>query len=243
MRFTRFLHDLSFNLAPGLCLLCHNRTNRRFDLCLACEHDLPLLTDYCAYCAEPLLSGSGVCARCLMDPAPFSATFCAFRYEHPADLLLQKFKDSGQRAAGYVLTRIAAKVFSRQLKAAVSENALITSVPLHPSKLRKRGFNQAALIADWLSADLGLETHHAMLERVHKGNSQRSLGVRGRRRNLSNAFQLKAKQVPRQATIVLVDDVVTTTSTVREISQVLLDSGVADVIVVALARTPLDQTA
>jgi len=236
MRFTTWFHEASFSIAPGLCLLCNQTTSRRFDLCVPCEMELPRLNHHCCYCAEPILE-PGVCARCTSDVPEFSAVLCAFEYAHPVDYLVQAFKDRGQRAAGFVLTQLAIKNLARQLQLIPHRDLLVTSVPLHPGKERHRGFNQAELIADWLSETTGLATNHKLLRRCQDTPSQRGLSVTDRQRNLKHTFQLIEPSEVRSRTLLLVDDVVTTTSTIREVSRCLMAGGAADVIVLALART------
>ena len=234
------LHRASFSIAPGLCLLCNQATSRRFDLCTACELELPQLTQGCYYCADPI-TDTGICARCMSDTPAFSAVLCAFEYAHPVDHLIQEFKDRGSRASGFVLTQLAKEQLASQLQVIPQRDLLMTSVPLHAARVRKRGFNQAELIADWLSEATGIETNHKLLKRIRRTDSQRTLEISDRQRNLRRAFQVVKPSGVRNRTLVLVDDVVTTTSTVREVSQCLIEAGAADVIVVALARTTLQR--
>jgi ComF family protein len=241
MRLFSSLHQASFSIAPGLCLLCNQATSRRFDLCTCCEIELPQLTQGCYYCAEPL-TDSGTCARCMSDAPAFSKVLCAFEYAHPVDHLIQEFKDKGHRAAGFVLTQLAIKHLASQLQAIPHRDLLLTSVPLHPARIRKRGFNQAELIAGWLAEATGIEPNHKLLNRNRDTGSQRSLKLVERQRNLSQAFQVSEPAEVKNRTLLLVDDVVTTTSTVREVSYCLMEAGAADVIVLALARTRSGRT-
>lgn len=233
------LRQHSYAVTPGLCLLCHQETRRSLDLCQACESELPKLGNSCDYCAEPLATdASGICAQCLRAPPPFSAALCVFEYAYPVDHLLQRFKDSGQQVAGYVLTRLAAVNLKETLNRLTPEHLLITSVPLHWRKTRKRGFNQSQLIADWLNTSTDLSTEHTLLKRHRDSISQRSLDAMSRRHHLRGAFGVSKPELIKNKTVLLVDDVITTTSTVSEISRTLLEHGATDVIVIALARTP-----
>lgn len=238
MYFTQKLHNLSFHLAPGTCVLCQRRSHRQLDLCRQCEQELPAPESGCHYCADPIPSAGSICAACLKLPPPFSAVLSAFLYAHPVDYLIQLFKDSGNRAAGYVLTKLAIGRLMDELQLARCQEPLVTPVPLHRSRLRQRGFNQAELISEWLANQLGLEHDSTFVRRSRRTENQRYLDLNRRKQNLRNAFLAVETETIKNRTILLVDDVVTTSSTAREISRVLLKAGAADVIVFSLARTP-----
>lgn len=239
MALTDFLRRYSYAIAPGLCLLCSQSTGRAFDLCEGCESELPTLGKACDYCAEPMATdGGAVCAPCLKTPPHFSAALCAFEYAHPVDHLLQRFKDHGHQAAGCVLTRLAAVHLNETLNRLPRDQILLTSVPLHWRKFRRRGFNQSKLIADWLNKSVHLPAEHSLLRRRRDSISQRALNATSRRDHLRGAFRVSKPELIKNNTVLLIDDVITTTSTAGEISRTLLEHGAADVIVIALARTP-----
>ena len=107
-------------------------------------------------------------------------------------------------------------------------------MPLHPARLRQRGFNQAREVARALRRELGPDIAPGMLRRIRRTDSQAGLSAPGRRRNLRGAFQCNAKDPPRY--VALVDDVVTTASTIRAAAACLRRAGVARVDVWAVAR-------
>lgn len=114
---------------------------------------------------------------------------------------------------------------------------LVVPVPLHPRRLRERGFNPAALLARWIAREHGLRFDAALLERVRATPSQTGLGRRARRVNVRGAFA-----VPRDAhaprAIWLVDDVVTTGSTLAECARTLRRAGAKQIVAICVARTP-----
>ena len=240
MRIIDLLHQLSYSIAPGQCLLCDHLTGRQLDLCIACESDLPVLLNCCYTCSEPLQTGTQdalICSDCLRDPPGFSAVLCAFLYEHPIDHLIYRFKEGGMPAAGHVLTRLALRRLKTELQSLARFDPLVIPVPLHSAKQRRRGFNQTSLISGWLADSLSLTVEHRLLRRIRNTDSQRTLKAGGRRSNLSGAFRLTDSGAVKNRTVILVDDVVTTTSTAREISRVIMQGGAADVVVLTLART------
>jgi ComF family protein len=113
---------------------------------------------------------------------------------------------------------------------------LIVPVPLHPLRLRQRGFNPAGLLAATLGRDRDLPVDHAALTRIRNTPSQTRLARSQRARNLSGAFRAGKKPLPDR--IWLVDDVVTTGSTLREAARALRRAGADRIVGVCAARTP-----
>ncbi|MGB0320122.1 MAG: ComF family protein [Cycloclasticus sp.] len=112
-------------------------------------------------------------------------------------------------------------------------DALI-AVPLHPKRLRRRGFNQCDLIAQHIHHELGIPLIHNQLKRIINTQSQVTLTAKERQKNLNNAFRyLPAHDIK---TIALIDDVVTTGSTANEIAKTLKKQGVQQVEIWAFAR-------
>jgi len=108
-------------------------------------------------------------------------------------------------------------------------------VPLHPGRLRERGFNQTGLIAERLGARLGIPVEHATLHRVRDLPPQSSLGAAARRRNVRGAFEVKSRRL-QGSRVLLLDDVYTTGATVKEASLAMLDAGAMQVDVLTVAR-------
>ena len=231
-----WLHRLSYAIAPGRCLLCNSRSRRKLDLCPDCEKDLPVLSGGCPSCAEP--DHDNICPQCLKNPPPYSAALCGFRYSFPVDQLIHKFKNQGISVAGYVLTMLACQQLHRELTLALAEKPLITSIPLHPNKQRTRGFNQSEMIANWLANTLSVPKNHKLLSRTRETPSQQTLNAKEREQNLKGAFQLHDADAVVGRSVLLVDDVVTTGSTVAASSRLLMQAGAEDVVVFAIARTP-----
>ena len=179
----------------------------------------------------PLAPG-GDCPRCLREPPPWQRAQAAFRYGFPLDRLLPRFKFQGDLAAGALL----AMLMQWALDPAQRPQALVP-VPLHRSRLRERGYDQALELARALSREAGLPLLADRLPRVRRTGAQTELGAAARRRNVLGAFALRAgPALP--AHVALVDDVLTTGATAGECTQVLLAAGVARVDVWAVAVAP-----
>jgi ComF family protein len=111
-------------------------------------------------------------------------------------------------------------------------------VPLAARRLRQRGFNQATLLARWLSGPLDIPCEEHLLRRVQDTPAQQALDAKARRRNLRQAFALTPDARLRNRHLALVDDVLTTGATAQALAHLLLEAGAARVDVYCLARTP-----
>jgi ComF family protein len=216
---------------PPRCLVCAEAGVDGLDLCAACRAGLPWNRDGCRRCAMPLPAGRD-CPRCLRQPPPWQRAQAAFRYGFPLDRLLPRFKFQGDLAAGALL----ATLMQWTLDPAQRPQALVP-VPLHRSRLRERGYDQALELARALSRESGLPLLADRLQRVRRTGAQTELGASARRRNVLGAFALRpGAALPSH--LALVDDVLTTGATAGECTQVLLAAGVERVDVWAVAVAP-----
>lgn len=220
---------------PPSCILCGARGQRpTLDLCSGCAADLPANRPACMRCAAPLVGENGVapeCGRCLTRPPVFERAFVPFRYAYPVDHIVKAFKYRSALAWGRVLGTLLAQ----QLRASGSPlpQALIP-VPLHAERHRERGFNQAHELARPLSRLLGIAIDDRLCERVRATHDQTELTAKQRRKNLRKAFEVT--RVTGLRHVALIDDVLTTGSTVSELARTLKRAGVKVVDVWAVAR-------
>ncbi|HMN44686.1 MAG TPA: ComF family protein [Povalibacter sp.] len=218
------------------CVLCSARgASPALDLCADCRADLPVNDDACARCAEPLarrISRSPlICGACLRHPPRFDATLCALRYAYPVDQMVQRLKYGGAVAYGRVLGELLADRV-RTRRAALPD--CIVPMPLAQSRFRARGYNQAIEVAAVLERRLSVPVRTDLVERIRHTREQAELDRTQRRRNVRGAFALREK-LPGQH-IAIIDDVVTTGSTVNELARVLKRAGARRVDVWAVAR-------
>ena len=235
MNAVTYLSRLSFSLIEGNCITCGDSTNRDLDLCIGCEKDLPWLGHHCKICCLPVPEGDDLCGKCSKAPPPFTLSIVAFRYSFPVDLLIHRFKNSRHLASGKVL----ATLLARQIKSITFDESVPTVLvptPLHPSKLRSRGFNQSEQIALTLATILQRPVDPHCLARTRLTEDQKLLGRKERRSNVKGAFECNKSLTG--VRVMLIDDVVTTNATVSEMTQCLNAAGASEVIVLALARTP-----
>jgi|TARA_Y100000310_G_scaffold344463_1_gene457360 ComF family protein len=156
-----------------------------------------------------------------------------YRYVAPIDRLIIEFKYNRKLLIGKVLSYLLARHLLDSYQDSTPE--LLIPVPLHPKRLRERGFNQALEIADVISDCCRIPIDNRSCSRVKHTDAQRNLSARQRQRNIRNAFRLDREISVGK--VAIVDDVVTTGATVAELSSTLLAHGVAEVHVWAIART------
>ncbi len=217
---------------PWRCLLCGAAGANGLDLCIDCAAELPRNRSCCARCALPLATPAQCCGECLRRSPPWDAAWAPFRYGWPLDRLEARYKFGADLAAGRVLSTL-----WRREPCPVELPQLLLTVPLHRSRLRQRGYNQALELARPLARELALPLRHDALQRVRRTAAQTELDARGRRGNMRGAFVLGAG-VALPAHVAILDDVMTTGATLAECARVLRRAGVQRVDVWALARAP-----
>lgn len=220
---------------PSRCLLCDVALTGAQPLCGPCEADLPWLDAACPHCAEPTPAGTP-CAACCQSPPPYAVAACAFCYAAPVSSWLNRYKHHGQLAAGHWLARLLAVRLAQQYAArGLPLPDLLVPVPLHVSRLRRRGFDQGREITRVLSRQLGIPWRDAV-QRQRPTPSQQRLSRADRQRNLAGAFALLTPLDGQR--VAVVDDVLTTGSTAAELARLLLAGGAGAVHAWAIARTP-----
>lgn len=236
---TRFSVDgvwrrLQFALLPAHCLLCGQHSDLPRDLCSACAADLPRNHICCPRCALPLQMLAPLCGECLHREPPFTATSAPFVYAQPLDLLMTKLKFGRSLAAGRVLSEL---WITALRETPPPKPLLLIPVPLHASRLRERGYNQALELARPLARALAIPLRHDVLLRTRATPAQANLDAKARRQNLRGAFSI-VENAALPEHVAIVDDVMTTGATLRECARTLCRAGVARVDVWALARAP-----
>lgn len=202
-------------------------------MCAGCDADLSSYRlPACPTCALPTPDGQ-VCGACLKRPPAFDHTLAAFSYRFPLDRLLHAFKYSGNLA----LVELLAKPLA-QSAAGHPKPDLLLPMPLHPGRLKERGFNQSLEIAKPISRWLDIPLAADACRRTRDTPPQAGLKLRERRRNIRGAFDcdldLSGKSVA------VLDDVMTTGATLEEISRVLRRRGAATISAWVVARTAKD---
>lgn len=222
--------------SPARCLLCSNHTGG--PLCDDCSSDLPPLGHRCPRCAEPLLHPAPLCARCQQNPrsAALDSTLAALLYEWPADVLIKRLKFDRNLAAGRALAdQLAAAAEIHMLDARHRPDMLIP-MPLHRSRRRWRGFNQAAELAQQVGHQLSLPVALTAATRVRATTTQSLLPAAKRAGNLRGAFQVSEAVAGKS--IAIIDDVMTTGASVIELAFAAKRAGALQVEGWVVTRAP-----
>lgn len=220
-------------LMPRRCVFCDviSRPSER-SVCRACFEDLPWIRYSCLRCGVQLPSKlpPGVwCAACQTNPPPFTATVAPLEYAFPVDAAIKALKF--QRRLFFVPAF--AEIMLAVLDTLPNDIDSLLPVPLHRWRHMRRGFNQATEIAKPVSAALGLP----LVTNVYRNIAtpyQSGLNAHERRTNLKAAFRVDGRLTDRH--VLIVDDVITTGETGRQIARLALASGADKVSVLAIAR-------
>jgi len=224
-------------IVPPACLLCRQRLGSYDALCAGCWSQVNFIRPpLCSRLGIPMPFDPGgmiVSGAALKDPPIYDRARAVARFDSVMRHLIHSFKYGGRHDAR--------RLFGRWLQEAGAELLhdadIIIPVPLHRWRLIHRRFNQAAMLALEVSRACGIPCALNMLERSRATRSQVGLTQPERRRNLSGAFQVSARgrEGERGRNVVLMDDVITTGSTVSACARVLKRAGAARVDVLALA--------
>jgi len=231
-------------LYPPCCELCEMPLRGGRALCGDCADALPRLDEpFCAHCGQPFfgeLEGGITCPNCQGSKLGFKFARPVLRRCNESMELVHRLKYQRQGYVASELGRIAAEALDDpRFEHAMAECWPIVPVPLHRSRQYHRQFNQAAEIAHAMRAVTGLPVCHA-LRRVKATQTQTALHRRQRFENLKGAFGLtragRRLAGSRPAGVILLDDVLTTGSTLGTCARVLRKAGCANVVAVAVVR-------
>ena len=226
-----FRKSLVWSLLPPRCLLCDQPGMPNIDMCETCWTELPANRLCCPICALPLAAPAVACGLCLRRTPEFHRTVAPMQYHAPISVLMSRFKFHQDLAAG----RLLAELFCRHTKNIELPDALVP-VPLHRKRLRQRGFDQALELAKGIARGKSLNLRSDILTRIRHTSAQTDLNAVERRKNCKDAFVLNTHSLPEH--IALLDDVMTTGTTVSECARVLKKAGVKQVDIWVMARVP-----
>lgn len=228
-----WLNIIQDYLLPPTCLLCGNPGERHRDLCEPCYQQLPRNIPCCYQCAVSLDISSAapmLCGACLSRRPAFDETYAPFVYGSALRYLVMGLKFGAKYSNACLLGHLLAE----HLQQTAEKPELILPVPLHKSRYRQRGFNQAIEIAKIISHDMQIPLDLHSCKRLHDTPHQTRLTAKQRRKNMKNAFVVVRPMNIRH--VAIVDDVMTTGSTAHELAKALKKAGVAKVDVWVCAR-------
>ena len=225
-------------LYPPVCAICRADVPAGEHLCDQCETKVVRIAPpFCQKCSEPFqgaITGEFTCANCTHRTIHFDAAVAAYRSRGVVRQIIHDFKYARQIHLRLLVTR--------WLRAALDDARLagcrfdlIIPVPLHPARQRERGFNQASVLAELLRAEVSIPSK-LVLERIRYTTTQTALDRAERMENLHNAFRLRKNADVRGLHVLLIDDVLTTGSTLSECARILKRAGAISVHAATAAR-------
>jgi len=235
---------------PSRCLLCHKTVDQPgeravIEICQSCFAGLPHNKTSCICCAVPLaddVTNTVLCGRCIRIHPTFDYAYSPLRYEADVVGLVHQLKFSekitfarsfGEIMVEFLLSRLSAEnTLSTQIYP-----ECILPVPLYKSRLRLRGFNQSIELARVLSKRLHIPIEYDAVRRDRSTTSQTGLDASARRKNIKGAFSVTQNFTAKH--ILIIDDVMTTGSTVNELAKTLKKNSVERVGVLSFARAPM----
>lgn len=226
-------------LFPPQCLNCDARVPTHGTLCLPCWQQIQFISDpMCECCGLPFdydIGSHALCASCLHIRPLYGRARAAFRYDEHSRRLITRFKYSDQ-------TQLA-KIYGVWLVKAggelLAQTDIIIPVPLHYWRFLHRRFNQSALLAHIIAKKTEIKYLPNTLKRTRHTTQQTGLTRKQRETNVKGAFTINKRYAYRikGKNILLIDDVMTTGSTIEQCTKALLKAGAAQVNVLTLART------
>jgi len=225
-------------LYPPACALCGGKTRAGEYLCDECEAKAPrIVAPFCQQCSGPFdgaISGAFTCANCAHRKIYFDAAVAVYRGRGIVRQIIHTFKYDRQVHLRHLVARWLCAAFDDD-RLSGRQFDIVVPVPLHPTRQRERGFNQARLLADLLSLRISIPCR-PLLKRIRYTTTQTALDRAERMENLHNAFRLRKNANVRGLRVLLIDDVLTTGSTLSECARVLKRAGAVSVYAATAAR-------
>ncbi len=232
------LRALASLLYPSLCAVCSAPVEAEDYLCEPCARKAPRIkAPFCSRCSEPFqgaITEEFACANCAGRTLHFEAAVSAYRSRGVVRKIVHDFKYGQQQHLRHPVAEWLIETLDDPRLHGRRFDGLVP-VPLHPARERERGFNQAALLADLLSRKSGIPVLPA-LERIRYTTTQTAFERSERMENLRNAFRLRKNTSVRELRVLLIDDILTTGSTLSECARVLKAGGALSVHAATAAR-------
>lgn len=222
----------------GKCLLCGQASNGK-DLCDLCQNNLNSLQkqEFCRKCGKIIRINNKndilLCQDCFLQNHPFTIARAFGAYKGVLKELIHQFKYTGRRSLTNMLANLMIAIIVDDKR--FNDVDLIIPVPVSANKLTERRFNQSELLAQRIAEVLKINIDCELLFKVRDTASQSKLKKQERQINLKDAFIIKSADKIKGLKILLVDDILTTGSTVDECCEALLKAGAYDVKVITLA--------
>jgi len=238
--FKTFFNSIFNLIYPPNCLLCRNHLLVGAEekvLCAAClegiERNHP---PFCRKCSRPLWQNpdGSLCRECQKTDYPFDRAWGATVYNETMQKLIHLFKYQNKTSLRKVFS-IIIDTFIENHGIDVGRFDIVVPVPLHPARLRERGYNQSELLSESLAEKYRRPLMASKLLRQRHTPNQALLGKKERWTNIRSAFTIKDRAFFKKKSVLLVDDLLTTGATVSEAARILKDAGAKEVSALTLS--------
>lgn len=230
-------------ILPPRCIKCGKILSEHNGLCSDCFQKINFISEpFCSRCGRPFYNETHLtagkkhlCGECLKKKRPlFAIQRSTFIYDDESKNLILDFKFHDKTVSAETLANM---LYSSGRDIWKEKPDLLIATPIHRLRLIKRRYNQASLLVKYLSRKTGIAANHVSLIRHENTIPQVQLSGTARRNNLKSAFSVVHNELVKGKSVVLVDDVETTGSTLNECAKVLKKAGVKKIYSLTLART------
>jgi len=227
---------------PPRCFSCNETSGTSGALCFSCWNDINFITNNsCKVCDIPFeheIERGTICGACITDGNNFNKAKAVFIYDDASKKLITRFKygDKTYPAKSF------AKWMANRGEELINEADIICPVPLHAARMFIRKYNQSALLSNLIAKNKPIRNIPDLMIRTINNPPQAAFSQKERHKNVKNIFAVKNRytEIVKDSKILLIDDVITTGSTVNECAKALKTAGAKKVFILALARTKND---
>ncbi len=239
--FVDLVQGLKELVFPDNCFLCRHFLNSRHQeqLCPSCKASIaPNAPPFCLGCARHLehFSVDGLCASCRAYPPKYDRSWSVCLYNEPMRNLIHAFKYTNKTGLKKTFDALI-QSFVAMYHVPMEEFEAVAPIPLHPTRLRERGFNQAQILSELISQRYQLSHKPHLLIRQRFTGSQTQLPAKERFTNLEGAFKINPSESKIPESVLIVDDLLTTGATINAAAAALKDAGTSYVGAMTLAVT------
>ena len=237
---SKFFLDLIF---PIKCISCQNFCDEY--ICQKCHSQIKIeMSDNysCIFC-DSRTPYTQICLSCLKKKScHLDLCLSPFKYSDPLTRKMiesykYKFVKDISKSIAELLIEYLKELELKGLVEISPKNKILIPIPLHPKRLRWRGFNQAELMSELISQNLGIKTNNSIIKRVRNSNPQAKIQDKGERsQNIKNIFEISSPDILKDATVLLIDDVITSGATINECAKALKKAGATKIIGLSFAR-------
>jgi len=222
-------------ILPPRCLSCQIFTTGNDESCCDCWSKISFISKpYCTLCgcrlAISVLDGL-TCGKCFVKKPSYEMARSLMKFNQYSKKIIHAFKYHDKTGLG----KIFATLLCQRYRLEICDVDLIVFVPMNKLKRLLRMYNQAQILAEWISIILKKPIEHNLLIKSKWTKSQASLSKKAREKNLSNSLEINTKYIIKGKRILLVDDVMTTGTTINKCTKLLKQAGATSVYVITIA--------